>query len=159
MALQLRPNCEYCDKDLPPNATEARICSYECTFCADCVENKLSQCLPELRRRFCAAADPACDRSGGQACASTKQTPSDKRVHLKYSVEDVAAHSREAAGIFRRRSAERLRIVIAGAQRRNPDFRAAGEIGLLRRFAPRNDGGRGHSAGEIVPSTSPKPTR
>ena len=59
MALQLRPNCEYCDKDLPPNAMEARICCYECTFCADCVENKLAQCLPELRRRFCAAADPA----------------------------------------------------------------------------------------------------
>ena len=59
MALQLRPNCEYCDKDLPPDATDARICSYECTFCADCVENKLAQCLPELRRRLCAAADPA----------------------------------------------------------------------------------------------------
>ena len=41
MALQLRPNCEYCDKDLPPNAADARICSYECTFCADCVETKL----------------------------------------------------------------------------------------------------------------------
>jgi Protein of unknown function (DUF1272) len=40
MALQLRPNCEYCDKDLPANST-ARICSYECTFCADCAENKL----------------------------------------------------------------------------------------------------------------------
>jgi uncharacterized protein len=36
VALELRPNCEYCDGDLPPNATEARICSYECTFCADC---------------------------------------------------------------------------------------------------------------------------
>src|SRR5690348_1945794 len=36
--LQLRPNCEYCDKDLPPQATDARICTYECTFCADCVE-------------------------------------------------------------------------------------------------------------------------
>jgi hypothetical protein len=36
MALQLRPNCEYCDKDLPPRSLEARICSYECTFCADC---------------------------------------------------------------------------------------------------------------------------
>ncbi len=29
--LQLRPNCEYCDKDLPPNAIDARVCSYECT--------------------------------------------------------------------------------------------------------------------------------
>ncbi|MGD0430877.1 MAG: DUF1272 domain-containing protein, partial [Acetobacteraceae bacterium] len=31
MALQLRPNCEFCDKDLPPAATDARICTYECT--------------------------------------------------------------------------------------------------------------------------------
>jgi hypothetical protein len=38
MALELRPNCEYCDKDLPPASTEARICTYECTFCAGCVE-------------------------------------------------------------------------------------------------------------------------
>src|SRR5260370_35477563 len=36
--LELRPNCEYCDTDLPPHATETRICSYECTFCADCIE-------------------------------------------------------------------------------------------------------------------------
>ena len=39
--LELRPNCEYCDKDLPPQATDARICTYECTFCADCVERVL----------------------------------------------------------------------------------------------------------------------
>ncbi len=41
MALQLRPNCEYCDKDLPPGSPEARICTYECTFCAACVEAEL----------------------------------------------------------------------------------------------------------------------
>ena len=46
MALQLRPNCEYCDKDLPPSATDARICSYECTFCADCVETRLGGICP-----------------------------------------------------------------------------------------------------------------
>ena len=39
--LTLKPNCECCDKDLPPSAPDARICSYECTFCADCVENRL----------------------------------------------------------------------------------------------------------------------
>src|SRR5262245_18952158 len=33
--LELRPNCELCDCDLPPDSTEARICTYECTFCAD----------------------------------------------------------------------------------------------------------------------------
>lgn len=36
--LELRPNCEWCDKDLPPDAPDARICSYECTFCAACAE-------------------------------------------------------------------------------------------------------------------------
>ena len=36
--LQLRPSCECCDKDLPPDSTEARICSLECTFCASCAK-------------------------------------------------------------------------------------------------------------------------
>ena len=60
MALQLRPNCEYCDKDLPPSATEARICSYECTFCADCVETKLGNVCPNCGGGFAPTADPAC---------------------------------------------------------------------------------------------------
>ena len=34
--LALRPNCECCDRDLPPESDLARICSFECTFCADC---------------------------------------------------------------------------------------------------------------------------
>jgi hypothetical protein len=36
--LQLRPSCERCDVDLPPDSADARICTYECTFCADCAE-------------------------------------------------------------------------------------------------------------------------
>ena len=91
MALQLRPNCEYCDKDLPPNAADARICSYECTFCADCVENKLHNVCPNCGGGFePRPIRPATERRPG-VCV-TKQLPSDKRVHLKYSVEDVAAH-------------------------------------------------------------------
>ncbi len=39
--LELRPTCEQCNKPLPPNSLEARICSYECTFCAACVEHVL----------------------------------------------------------------------------------------------------------------------
>ncbi len=39
--LALRPNCECCDKDLPPDAADARICSFECTFCAACAEQRL----------------------------------------------------------------------------------------------------------------------
>ena len=92
MALQLRPNCEYCDKDLPPNAADARICSYECTFCADCVDNKLHNVCPNCGGGFAPRPiRPATERRPG-VCV-TKQLPSDKRVYLKYSVEDVAAHS------------------------------------------------------------------
>jgi len=43
--LELRPNCECCDKDLPP-ASDARICSFECTFCTDCAETKLGGTCP-----------------------------------------------------------------------------------------------------------------
>jgi uncharacterized protein len=44
--LDLRPNCECCDKDLPPASLEARICTYECTFCADCAETRLRGICP-----------------------------------------------------------------------------------------------------------------
>ncbi len=53
--LELRPDCECCGKDLPPEARDARICSFECTFCADCVETRLGGACPncggELVRR------------------------------------------------------------------------------------------------------------
>ena len=39
--LKLKPNCECCDKDLAPDSGDARICTYECTFCSDCVETRL----------------------------------------------------------------------------------------------------------------------
>ena len=43
--LDLRPNCECCDKDLPNGAPDALICTYECTFCADCARTRLGgQC-------------------------------------------------------------------------------------------------------------------
>ena len=44
--LQLRPSCECCDKDLPPDATDARICSFECTFCASCANAILKGTCP-----------------------------------------------------------------------------------------------------------------
>ncbi|PDT84615.1 DUF1272 domain-containing protein [Sinorhizobium sp. BJ1] len=53
--LSLRPNCECCDRDLPPESREAMICTFECTFCADCAEAKLGgicpNCSGELVRR------------------------------------------------------------------------------------------------------------
>lgn len=43
--LQLRPNCECCDRDLPPDA-EARICTFECTFCPDCADRRFAGVCP-----------------------------------------------------------------------------------------------------------------
>ncbi|MDE2581985.1 MAG: DUF1272 domain-containing protein [Rhodospirillales bacterium] len=44
--LELRPNCECCDRDLPPSSTAARICTFECTFCADCADRVLGGVCP-----------------------------------------------------------------------------------------------------------------
>ena len=74
MALQLRPNCEYCDKDLPPHSVEARICSYECTFCADCVENKLHNVCPSCGGRF-ATDNPGRHSFAGRIGRATKPPP------------------------------------------------------------------------------------
>ena len=44
--LELRPNCECCDRDLPPDSPLALICSYECTWCRDCAETRLGSICP-----------------------------------------------------------------------------------------------------------------
>jgi hypothetical protein len=44
--LQMRPNCECCDRDLAPTSGQARICSFECTFCAECAEQRLGGRCP-----------------------------------------------------------------------------------------------------------------
>jgi hypothetical protein len=53
--LELRPNCECCDRDLPPESPDAVICSFECTFCRRCAEGVLKgrcpNCGGELVRR------------------------------------------------------------------------------------------------------------
>jgi hypothetical protein len=50
--LELRPSCECCDKDLPPESPEARICTYECTFCADCVDQRFHGVCPNCGGNF-----------------------------------------------------------------------------------------------------------
>ncbi|MDW3223943.1 MAG: DUF1272 domain-containing protein [Paracoccaceae bacterium] len=50
--LTLKPNCECCDKDLLPTASDARICSFECTFCADCAETNFSNLCPNCGGKF-----------------------------------------------------------------------------------------------------------
>ncbi len=50
--LLLKPGCECCDRDLPPDSRDAMICSFECTFCRACVENILKGRCPNCRGEF-----------------------------------------------------------------------------------------------------------
>lgn len=50
--LELRPNCECCDKDLPPDAADAMICTFECTFCAACAHDVLGDTCPNCGGNF-----------------------------------------------------------------------------------------------------------
>jgi hypothetical protein len=95
VALELRPNCEYCDKDLPPDAVEA---PYECTFCADCVERHLSNVCPNCGGGFAPRPiRPAREWRPGLSLA--KRPASTKRVGLSRSREQIAQFVREVAAI------------------------------------------------------------
>ncbi|MBR7620677.1 DUF1272 domain-containing protein [Phenylobacterium sp. 20VBR1] len=50
--LALRPNCECCDRDLSADSPDARICTFECTFCADCVDTRLGGVCPNCGGNF-----------------------------------------------------------------------------------------------------------
>jgi len=50
--LELRPNCECCDKDLPNGAPDALICTFECTFCADCASGTFGGACPNCGGEF-----------------------------------------------------------------------------------------------------------
>jgi uncharacterized protein len=50
--LELRPTCEHCNKSLPPDSLEARICTYECTFCVTCVDRVLGNVCPNCGGGF-----------------------------------------------------------------------------------------------------------
>lgn len=96
--LELRPNCERCDRDLPPESAEARICSYECTFCADCAENHLRGVCPNCGGNFVPRPiRPAQEWRPG--ISRTHQPPSTVRKHLKWGEEDIAAHVARIEGI------------------------------------------------------------
>lgn len=50
--LELRPTCEHCNKPLPPEATDALICTFECTFCEACVSELLKDVCPNCGGSF-----------------------------------------------------------------------------------------------------------
>jgi len=88
MTLELRPNCEMCDVDLPPESPDARICTYECTFCARCVDERLSNVCPNCGGGFA----PRPIRPVGEwrpGLCLAKQPPSTRRRSMRYTPEEV----------------------------------------------------------------------
>jgi uncharacterized protein len=71
--LQLRPGCECCNKDLPPDSSDARICTFECTFCSDCTNDVLKGICPNC---------------GGELVARPRR-PADKLAKYPASTERV----------------------------------------------------------------------
>jgi hypothetical protein len=92
MALELRPNCECCDKDLPPQAADARICSFECTFCAACVEVVLANVCPNCGGGF-QPRPIRPSREWRPGLSTARRPPSDKRRSLSYGKDEIAAFS------------------------------------------------------------------
>jgi len=82
--LELRPNCELCDRDLPPDSADACICTYECTFCRDCVDNLLENVCPNCGGGF--APRPVRPTTARRPGIGLKFQPaSNQRVHTSYS--------------------------------------------------------------------------
>lgn len=87
--LELRPTCEHCNKPLPPDSTEARICSYECTFCATCVDEVLGNVCPNCGGGF-APRPIRPSKEWRPGVSITKQPPGAK---VKHKPIDSAAHA------------------------------------------------------------------
>lgn len=86
--LELRPNCEGCDKNLPASSKEACICSYECTFCSNCVENILSNVCPNCGGNF--SPRPIRPQSEYRSGVSLKkQAASTKRINTQYTEKEI----------------------------------------------------------------------
>jgi hypothetical protein len=101
--LELRPTCENCNKALPPDSLEARICSYECTFCVACVENVLDGVCPNcgggfVPRPIRPSKNWKNDNYLGKDPASTKvkHRPVDEAAHATFAsrIKDIPPRDR-----------------------------------------------------------------
>ena len=82
--LDLRPNCECCDRDLPPEADNAMICTFECTFCTECATGKLGGYCPNCGGNLVA-------RPVRPAPALAKYPASTKRIFKAEGCQSKAA--------------------------------------------------------------------
>ncbi|MBR7746100.1 DUF1272 domain-containing protein [Undibacterium baiyunense] len=92
--LELRPSCEHCNKLLPPESLEARICTYECTFCATCVDTILINVCPNcgggfVHRPIRPSKNWKGDNYLGKYPASTvvKHRPIDLETHARFAAD------------------------------------------------------------------------
>lgn len=93
--LELRPNCEHCNKPLPPDSLDARICSYECTFCAACVDTLLGNVCPNCGGGFVPRpVRPSMNWKGNNYLGADPAS-----TQLKHRPVDAAAHARFSAAI------------------------------------------------------------
>lgn len=93
--LELRPACEHCGTALPPASLEARICSYECTFCAACVDGVLDNVCPNCGGGF--APRPVRPATNWKGDNFLGKDPASTRV--RHRPVDVSEHRAFAARI------------------------------------------------------------
>jgi len=90
--LELKPNCEFCDTDLPPDSMDARICSYECTFCRHCVEDVLKNVCPNCGGGFSPRpVRPATSRVKGTGLQH--HPASERRIHTRFDQSQITNFS------------------------------------------------------------------
>jgi hypothetical protein len=99
--LELRPTCEHCNKQLPPQSTEAMICSFECTFCKSCVDSILSNVCPNCGGGFAARPHrPSHNLKGDNylgvypASTTVKHRPVDPHALFAANIEDIPPEKR-----------------------------------------------------------------
>ena len=93
--LELRPTCEHCNKPLPPDSLEARICTYECTFCAACVDTVLDNVCANCGGGF--VPRPIRPSKNWQGDNYLGKDPASTTI--RHRPVDPPAHARFAAGI------------------------------------------------------------
>ena len=101
--LELRPTCENCNKALPPDSLEARICTYECTFCAACVDSVLENVCPNCGGGFVPRPiRPSTNWKDGNflgndlASAKVRHKPVDPQAQARFSaaIRTIPPHKR-----------------------------------------------------------------
>ncbi len=91
--LELRPNCELCDCDLPPQSADARICTYECTYCVRCVETVLHNVCPTCGGGFAPRPIRPLKAWREEKRLGLNHHPaSNTRHHTPFTLDEIAAH-------------------------------------------------------------------